>query len=171
MGSYIKRSRKKIHAIFPKPLDKFESKAVADEFGLTCCDRRTLQNGWAIIKQRQRKAALAIYVNLFTEHEQLYEKFRYNNKLNIQSAGKHKKNVLNIIQIIIENLDNASFVKSLIKEIALKHRQAHVTSDEWRLYTNEVKKFFLKALNESSSPSFVYALDKLIAFISASKDD
>ncbi|CAD6993783.1 unnamed protein product [Ceratitis capitata] len=151
--------------IFPKALEPYDMKPVENELGLTITERRSLQNGWSIIKQKQRRAALTIYVNLFTEHENLYEVFRSDGVLNIEFASQHQKEVLTVFQMIIEQVDNARFVKTMLKELALRHEAASVTNTQWQLYTNEVRKYFLETLADAISPTFVHALDKLMNFV------
>ncbi|XP_018802537.1 PREDICTED: uncharacterized protein LOC108977366 [Bactrocera latifrons] len=165
MGSYIETTENKTPPVFPRALEPYEIRPVADELGLTSTERKSLQNGWTIIKQKQRRAALNIYVNFFAEHEDLYEIFRFNGVLDIEFASQHQKDVLAVFQMIIEQLDNSRFVKTMMKELALRHRAASVSGTMWQLYTNEVKLYFLKTLNDALSPTFVHALDTLINYI------
>ncbi|XP_067628183.1 uncharacterized protein glob3 [Eurosta solidaginis] len=156
--------------IFPKVLRKFVSKPDTDELGLTCTDRKALQNAWSIIKKNQRRAALGTYVDFFTEHEYVYEKFRFGSKLMSQTAAVHQKNVFNVFQLVFEQLDDSRFVRSLIKDLAAKHRVVNVTGDQWQLYRTEMKKYFLKVLDKESSPTFVNALNKLMDFVCRAND-
>lgn len=48
--------------VFPRALEPYDIRPVANELGLTSTERKSLQNGWTIIKQKQRRAALNIYV-------------------------------------------------------------------------------------------------------------
>uniref|UniRef100_A0A0A1X397 Globin, monomeric component M-IV n=1 Tax=Zeugodacus cucurbitae TaxID=28588 RepID=A0A0A1X397_ZEUCU len=165
MGSYIEATVKKTPPVFPRALEPYDIRPVANELGLTSTERKSLQNGWTIIKQKQRRAALNIYVNFFTGHEDLYEIFRFNGTLDIGFASQHQKDVLTVFQMIFEQLDNARFVKTMMKELALRHQASAVTNTMWQLYANEVKHYFLKTLNDALSPTFVHALETLINYI------
>lgn len=62
IASYIDTTEKKMPPVFPRALEPYDIRPVANELGLTSTERKSLQNGWTIIKQKQRRAALNIYV-------------------------------------------------------------------------------------------------------------
>ncbi|XP_054747758.1 uncharacterized protein LOC129253418 [Anastrepha obliqua] len=154
---------KKIPAVFPKALEPYDTKPIENDFGLTSTEVLSLKAGWAMIKKKQHQASLSTYVNLFTEHYDLYELFRDpQGHLNVQLAALHQKMVLHVFQLVIEHLNDARFVRSLLKDVASKHKKVPVSNYQWQLYTNQVKRYFVDTLSNFSSPSYVQALDKLV---------
>ncbi|XP_036344979.1 uncharacterized protein LOC118754221, partial [Rhagoletis pomonella] len=162
--SYIEVvAEKKLPAVFPKPLESFDRKPIVNDLGLTQTEIKSLQNAWNIIKKKQRQAGVTIYINLFSENEQLYEMYRTRNgKLHTEFAAQHQKIVLGVFQMIVEQLENTRFIKTLLKEVSAKHLSVHVSHYHWQLYTNEVKRYFVETLSGHSSPTFVRALDTLM---------
>lgn len=79
------------------------------------------------------------FFSFFTEHEDLYEIFRFNDVLDIEFASQHQKDVLAVFQMIIEQLDNSRFVKTMMKELALRHRAASVSGTMWQVSVGDVK--------------------------------
>lgn len=59
--------------------------------------------------------------------------------LDIEFASQHQKDVLVVFQMIIEQLDNSRFVKTMMKELAIRHSAASVTNTMWQVSAVEVE--------------------------------
>ncbi|XP_022232486.1 uncharacterized protein LOC111080929 [Drosophila obscura] len=153
--------------VYPKPLPERDISLRVDENGFSTLEKAALRNAWRFIEPFQRRYGQDTFYDFLTEHENLINSFRINEKIHMSKLHGHATAMMRLLSKLVQTLDENLQFRSSLDENLPFHLTSGIDVDYMKMLANALKDYLLASpvIQKHNSCTLTTALEKLVTIV------